>query len=187
MLQGRTNHSRYHLDYSSLTAYCHSRAPSSPKPVTGRPYSTTQICILRRVNSGVRLLSFFRTGSHQPPALCSFRKKLTSVIVFVLLCCEIAVSIAYHRSKVKQNLSLSCTFLRISESFPFASAIYPDELILHMMRTPRFRYHPAYPSCAECGFCGAPRHAPRPDARPPSAESAAERARDYRFHPAQPS
>jgi len=107
MLQGRTNHSRYHLDYSSLTAYCHSRAPSSPKPVTGRPYSTTQICILRRVNSGVRLLSFFRTGSHQPPVLCSFRKKLTSVIVFVLLCCEIAVSIAYHRSKVKQNFEKS--------------------------------------------------------------------------------
>ncbi len=43
ILQGRINNSRYHLVYSRLTATVSLGLQSSPKPITGQPYSTTQI------------------------------------------------------------------------------------------------------------------------------------------------
>jgi len=105
---------RYHLDYDSLAACRLSRAPTSPKPVTGQPYSTTQTIILRGVNSGVRLLSFFRTGLHRPPALWDFRIEAYFRYSLCFSGCEIGVSISQHCIKVKQNIFRSAGFNMIT-------------------------------------------------------------------------
>ena len=74
MPQGRNYNSRYHPAYFPYNKEITHRAPTSPISVTGEPGSHYSFTFSQdRLRN--QIAKSCRTGSHHPPALCSFKNK----------------------------------------------------------------------------------------------------------------